>query len=103
MKFIKGFKDFDKVSEELKYHIDNGLGLDDTVFRLGSDAHAKLFEEVFRESLVIELAWEEKIDYKIYCAMLPAEYWKQLISRTTNNRWQTFPWQKHNKIFLQIK
>ena len=26
---------------------------------------AKLFEEVFRESLVIELAWEEKIDYKI--------------------------------------
>lgn len=46
MKFVKGFKDFDKVSEELKYHIDNGLGLDDTVFRLGSDAHAKLFEEV---------------------------------------------------------
>ena len=28
-------------------------------------ATAKLFEEVFRESLVIELAWEEKIDYKI--------------------------------------
>ena len=26
---------------------------------------AKLFEEVFRESLVIELAWEEKIDYKV--------------------------------------
>ena len=26
---------------------------------------AKLFEEAFRESLVIELAWEEKIDYKI--------------------------------------
>ena len=46
MKFVKDFKDFDKVSEELKYHIDNGLGLDDTVFRLGSDAHGKLFEEV---------------------------------------------------------
>ena len=28
-------------------------------------ATAKLFEEIFRESLVIELAWEEKIDYKI--------------------------------------
>ena len=28
-------------------------------------ATAKLFEKVFRESLVIELAWEEKIDYKI--------------------------------------
>ena len=26
---------------------------------------AKLFEEIFRESLVIELAWEKKIDYKI--------------------------------------
>ena len=26
---------------------------------------AKLFEEIFRESLVIELAWEDKIDYKI--------------------------------------
>ena len=26
---------------------------------------AKLFEEIFRESLVIELVWEEKIDYKI--------------------------------------
>ncbi len=28
-------------------------------------ATAKLFEEIFRESLVIEIAWEEKIDYKI--------------------------------------
>ena len=26
---------------------------------------AKLFEEIFRESFVIELAWEDKIDYKI--------------------------------------
>ena len=26
---------------------------------------AKLFEKIFRESLVIELAWEEKIDFKI--------------------------------------
>ena len=26
---------------------------------------AKLFEKIFRESLVIELAWEDKIDYKI--------------------------------------
>jgi len=45
MKFVKGFKDFDKVSEELKYHVNNGIGLEDTVFRLGSDAHGKLFEE----------------------------------------------------------
>jgi hypothetical protein len=26
---------------------------------------AKLFEETFRESLVIEVAWEEKIEYEI--------------------------------------
>ena len=26
----------------------------------------KLFEKIFRESFVLELAWEEKIDYKIY-------------------------------------
>ena len=38
MKFIKGFTDFKNVSEELKYHVDNGIGLDDSVFRLGSDA-----------------------------------------------------------------
>ena len=25
----------------------------------------KLFEEIFRESLVLELAWEDKIEYKI--------------------------------------
>ena len=25
----------------------------------------KLFEEMYRESLVLELSWEEKIDYKI--------------------------------------
>ena len=45
MEFIKGFTDFKNVSEELKYHVDNGIGLDDSVFRLGSDAHGKLFEE----------------------------------------------------------
>ena len=28
-------------------------------------AMAKIFEKIFRESLVIELAWEERIDYKI--------------------------------------
>ncbi len=26
---------------------------------------AKIFEKIFRESLVIELEWKEKIDYKI--------------------------------------
>ena len=26
---------------------------------------AKIFEKIFRESLVIELGWEERIEYKI--------------------------------------
>lgn len=46
MKFIKTFKEFDKVSEGLKYHIENGLDLTDSVYRLGSDAYSNLFEEV---------------------------------------------------------
>ena len=45
MKFVKGFKDWEGVSEGLKYHVDNGLDLTDSVFRLGSDAHGALWEE----------------------------------------------------------
>lgn len=46
MKFVKTFNEFDKVSEGLKYHIENGLDLTTSVYRLGSDAYTKLFEEV---------------------------------------------------------
>lgn len=46
MKFVKTFSEFDKVSEGLKYHIDHGLDLTTSVYRLGSDAYANLFEEV---------------------------------------------------------
>jgi len=45
MRFVKGFKEWDRVSEELKYHVENGLDLTDSVFRLGSDAHGRLWEE----------------------------------------------------------
>lgn len=41
---LKSFKDF-QVSENFQYHLDNGIGLSDSVFRLGSDAFNKLFEE----------------------------------------------------------
>ena len=41
---LKSFKDF-QVSEHFQYHLDNGIGLSDSVFRLGSDAFKKLFEE----------------------------------------------------------
>jgi len=45
MRFVKSFKEWDWVSEELKYHVENGLDLTDSVFRLGSDAHGRLWEE----------------------------------------------------------
>ena len=46
MKFIKTFEDFDSVSPELKAHIEEGLDLTNSFFRLGSEAYAQLFEEV---------------------------------------------------------
>lgn len=46
MKFIKTFDDYRKVSEGLKYHIENGLDLTTSVYRLGSAAYTDLFEEV---------------------------------------------------------
>jgi hypothetical protein len=46
MKFIKNFKEWNKVSEGLKYHVENGLDLTNSVYRLGSDAYGDLFEEV---------------------------------------------------------
>lgn len=46
MKFIKSFDDWHRVSEGLKYHVEHGLDLTSSVYRLGSTAHAELFEEV---------------------------------------------------------
>lgn len=46
MKFIKSFTDYSKVSEGLRYHIDNNLDLTDSVYRIGSEAYKNLFEEV---------------------------------------------------------
>jgi hypothetical protein len=44
MKFIKTFKDF-QVSEGFQYHLDNGLDITTSVYRLGSTAYKNLFEE----------------------------------------------------------
>ena len=41
---LKSFGEF-TVSENFKYHLENGIGVTDSVFRLGSDAYKKLFEE----------------------------------------------------------
>ena len=46
MKFIKTFEDFNGVSSELNAHIEEGLDLTNSFFRLGSEAYAALFEEV---------------------------------------------------------
>lgn len=46
MKFIKTFEAFEDVSPELKAHIEEGLDLTNSFFRLGSDAYGVLFEEV---------------------------------------------------------
>jgi hypothetical protein len=47
MKNIPEFDEFirENASKEFLYHLDNGLGISDSVFRIGSDAHRKLFEE----------------------------------------------------------
>lgn len=46
MKFVKTFEDWNSVSPALKAHIEEGLDLTTSFFRLGSDAYSKLFEEV---------------------------------------------------------
>ena len=44
MKFIKSFEEYG-VSEGFRYHLENGIGISDSVYRLGSEAYKKLFEE----------------------------------------------------------
>jgi hypothetical protein len=44
MKYVKGFKDF-VVSEGFRYHMENGLDITDSVYRIGSEAYRNLFEE----------------------------------------------------------
>ncbi len=44
MKYVKSFKDF-QVSEGFRYHMENGLDITNSVYRLGSEAYKSLFEE----------------------------------------------------------
>lgn len=44
MKYVKTFKDF-QVSEGFRYHMENGLDITTSVYRIGSDAYKSLFEE----------------------------------------------------------
>ena len=44
MKYIKTFEDF-QVSEGFRYHMENGLDITNSVYRIGSDAYRQLFEE----------------------------------------------------------
>jgi SAM-dependent methyltransferase len=65
-------------------------------------AMAKIFEKIFRESLVIELAWEERIEYKIdnkireeekgtdFQAINPDVTWGE-VGDFVHNRFKNFP------------
>lgn len=44
MKYVKTFEDF-QVSEGFRYHMENGLDISNSVYRLGSQAYKELFEE----------------------------------------------------------
>jgi hypothetical protein len=44
MKYVKTFEDF-QVSEGFHYHMENGLDITNSVYRIGSDAYKQLFEE----------------------------------------------------------
>ena len=44
MKYVKTFEDF-QVSEGFRYHMENGLDITDSVYRIGSKAYKNLFEE----------------------------------------------------------
>lgn len=44
MKFIKTFEEY-LVSEGFRYHVENGIGISNSVYRLGSESYKNLFEE----------------------------------------------------------
>jgi hypothetical protein len=44
MKYVKTFEDY-QVSEGFRYHMENGLDITNSVYRLGSQAYKELFEE----------------------------------------------------------
>jgi hypothetical protein len=46
LKHIKLYKDYQLISEELKYHIDNDLQVTKNIFRTGSESFYNLLEEV---------------------------------------------------------
>ena len=55
---------------------------------------AKLFEKIFRESLVIELSWEKKIDYKIDNSIQQNEFAKisflKLVKKYLSKKFRSF-------------
>ena len=44
MKYVKTYQDY-AVSEGFRYHMENGLDITSSVYRIGSDAYKQLFEE----------------------------------------------------------
>jgi hypothetical protein len=54
---IKSFDQFNLISENLKYHIDNNISIFESVFRAGSEAHIEIISELrnLYESKKIEI------------------------------------------------
>lgn len=42
---LRSFKEHQEVSEHLRYHVDNGLSITESIFRIGSDAYLDLVNE----------------------------------------------------------
>lgn len=65
MKIIKKFKNFNSISENVRYHIENNISFTKNIFRTGSESFYDLLEEVrnLYDSSEIVL---EKLDKELY-------------------------------------
>ena len=65
MRRIKGFDGFGPISESLSYHIDNGLGLLDSVYRIESDAWLSLVREARQRHATGEIELSEDDEWLV--------------------------------------
>lgn len=65
MRRIKGFDGFGPVSESLRYHLDNGLGLLESVYRVESDAWLSLVREARQRHATGELELSEDDEWLV--------------------------------------
>jgi hypothetical protein len=75
-KILNEFKEEKLISENLKYHIDNGVQITENIFRIGSDAHLNILKEcrILYDNNQIELNGLDK----------------ELYENTDIGKWSTF-------------